>query len=208
MPDHPSSASRIPTPHQVSALAGLSHVAFATGDLEKTIRFWRDLLGLRLVLSFGKQGDKQYFFEVAERQLLGFFEWEGVEPITEKDAGYPTRGPAAFDHVAIALTSLRALWEIKDKLEAADLWVTEVVDHGIVLSLYTFDPNGIAVELCVNTDVDVSADPQLYDRDPDTAAQQGSEPQPGYWPEPERRTPESEWKQYPGFGYEIGKRHE
>jgi len=28
---------------------GINHLAMATGDMDRTIRYWRDLLGLRLV---------------------------------------------------------------------------------------------------------------------------------------------------------------
>ncbi len=30
-------------------LNGVNHLAMATGDMDKTIRFWRDLLGMKLV---------------------------------------------------------------------------------------------------------------------------------------------------------------
>ena len=32
---------------------GVNHLAMATNDMDKTIRFWRDLLGMRLVAGGG-----------------------------------------------------------------------------------------------------------------------------------------------------------
>lgn len=43
---------------------GINHLAMATGDMDKTIRFWRDLLGMRLVAGLGETGYRHYFFEI------------------------------------------------------------------------------------------------------------------------------------------------
>ena len=32
---------------------GVNHLAMATGDMDRTTRFWRDLLGMRLVAGLG-----------------------------------------------------------------------------------------------------------------------------------------------------------
>ena len=52
----------------------------------------------------------------------------------------------AFDHVSIGVGQRDELWDIKDRLDAAGFWVSEVMDLGFIESLYSFDPNGIAVE--------------------------------------------------------------
>lgn len=41
---------------------GVNHLAMATGDMDRTIRFWRDLLGMRLVAGLGQPGYRHYFF--------------------------------------------------------------------------------------------------------------------------------------------------
>ena len=73
-------------------------------------------------------------------------EWEGAEPIPEKDHGAPVKGPVAFDHVSFGVAAEDDLWNLKDRLDAAGVWVSEVVDHGFIHSIYAFDPNGIAIE--------------------------------------------------------------
>ena len=62
---------------------GGNHLAFVTGDMDKTIRFWRDLLGMRLVATLGEQGFRHYFFELSETDTVAFFEWDGAEPVPE-----------------------------------------------------------------------------------------------------------------------------
>ncbi len=51
---------------------GVNHLAMATGDMDKTIRFWRDLLGMRLVAGLGQPGYRHYFFEISENDLIAF----------------------------------------------------------------------------------------------------------------------------------------
>jgi catechol 2,3-dioxygenase-like lactoylglutathione lyase family enzyme len=68
---------------------GVNHLAMVTRDMNRTIRFWRDLLGMRMVAGLGKRGYKLYFFETSPRHYVVFFEWPDVQPVEEKDHGYP-----------------------------------------------------------------------------------------------------------------------
>ncbi|EPR40242.1 Glyoxalase/bleomycin resistance protein/dioxygenase [Desulfovibrio sp. X2] len=183
---------------------GVNHLAMVTGDMEATIRFWRDLLGMRLVVGLGRPGYRHYFFEISEHDMIAFFEWEGAEPIPEKDHGAPVKGPVAFDHVSFGLAGEDDLWALKDRLDAADVWVSEVVDHGFIHSIYAFDPNGIAVEFSAPVpSVDVRRYPVMADDHPSPAAMEGNGPQPGHWPGPGEPTPEEDRRAYPGDGQQI-----
>lgn len=183
---------------------GINHMAMATGDIDATIRFWRDLLGMRLVVGLGHPGYRHYFFEITEHDMIAFFEWPDVEPLEEKDHGFPVKGPFGFDHVSFEVESDDDLWEIKDKLEAADIWCSEVVDHGFIHSIYTFDPNKIAIEFSAPIqNVDVRATPVMTDTEPSAEARKGAEPQPEVWPEVATPTPESEREIYEGEGQKV-----
>jgi catechol 2,3-dioxygenase-like lactoylglutathione lyase family enzyme len=116
---------------------GISHLAMATRDMDETIRFWRDLLGLRLVVGLGRPGYRHYFFEISKHDMIAFFEWPDVEKIPEKDHGVPVKGPFAFDHVSIEVAGEGDLWTLKDRLEANDIWASEVIDHGFIHSIYS-----------------------------------------------------------------------
>ncbi len=69
---------------------GINHLAMATGDMDATIRFWRDLLGMRLVAGIAEPGFRHYFFEISPTDLIAFFEWPGVQPVKPK-MGSPYR---------------------------------------------------------------------------------------------------------------------
>ncbi|MFW5836392.1 MAG: VOC family protein [Desulfovibrionaceae bacterium] len=183
---------------------GLNHLALATGDMDTTIRFWRDLLGLRLVAGLGRPGFRQYFFELGPHDLVAFFEWPGLEKIPERDHGAPVRGAFAFDHLSLGLADEDDLWRIKDRLEAAGFWASEVIDHGFIHSLYAFDPNNIPIEFSVQQPGrDPRENPRMADRKPVPAALQGPEPRPGCWPEPATPTPAEDKIAFPGDGADI-----
>ena len=181
--------------------SGINHLAMATRDMNMTVRFWRDLLGMRLVVGLGHPGYRHYFFEISAHDMIAFFEWQDVEKISEKDHGVPVKGPFAFDHVSFEVETDEDLWELKDKLEAADVWVSEVVDHGFIHSIYTFDPNNIAIEFSAPVPgVNVRNHTKMKDKKPVSTALEGSEPQPGHWPDPKKPTPTHERMIYPGEG--------
>lgn len=188
---------------------GVNHLALATGAMDETIRFWRDLLGMRLIAGLGKTGYRQYFFQVSEHDMVAFFEWPGVKPVAEKEHGRPVSGPFAFDHVAFGVEDEQELWKLKDRMEAAGVWVSEVIDHGFIHSIYAYDPNGIPIEFSYYVPgTDVRASPLMADRTPTTRAQEGPEPRLSEWPSVGTPTPHAERMIYPGEGSELfhGKR--
>jgi catechol 2,3-dioxygenase-like lactoylglutathione lyase family enzyme len=183
---------------------GINHSALVTADMEKTIRFWRDLIGLRLIHGFGEGDFRQYFFEVDEQTCLSFFEWDGAEPVQRKLHGQPYSGPLVFDHIAFGMDSREDVWALKDKLEAAGFACSNMIDHDFIHSVYSFDPNGIPIEFCYEVKGrEIRRHPVINDSNPPLAALEGSEPQSGVWPEVTRPTPleEQEVKFGDGSGF-------
>ena len=180
---------------------GINHLAMVTRDMSSTIRFWRDLLGMRLIAGLGKPGYRHYFFEISRNDMIAFFEWPGAEPIPQRDHGVPFKGPIVFDHVSIGVPSDNDLWHIKDDLEAADFWVSEIIDHGFIHSIYSFDPNRIPIEFSAPvTSVDLRKRPQMRDTLPTSEALEGPDKQKGQWPQPSSPTPEQDRWVFPGEG--------
>jgi catechol 2,3-dioxygenase-like lactoylglutathione lyase family enzyme len=188
---------------------GVNHLAMATGDMDATIRFWRDLLGMRLVAGLGQPGYRHYFFQITDYDLIAFFEWPEVSPVARKDHGRPVTGPFIFDHVSFGVEDEDDLWELRAKLEAAGFGVSDVIDHGFIHSIYSFDPNGIPVEFSHNVEgIDIRRNPRMRDSAPSPVTREGAEPQAGKWPEPKGPIPEAQRIVYPGAGSELfhGKR--
>ncbi len=183
---------------------GVNHLAMATGNMDKTIKFWRDLLGMRLVAGVGQPGYRHYFFEISKNDLIAFFEWPGVKPVPEKDHGEPVTGPFIFDHVSFGVETEDDLWEMKDKLSAAGFSVSDVIDHGFIHSIYAFDPNGIPIEFSHNTEgIDVRKTPNMGDSAPSPITCEGPEPHYDRWPKVTRQTPLAQRRTYPGARSEL-----
>lgn len=183
---------------------GINHLAMVTSDMDKTIRYWRDLLGFRLVAGLGAPGYRHYFFEISSTDLIAFFEWDGAEPAIEKDHGAPVKGPVIFDHVSFGVEEIDDLWELREKLNAAGFWVSEMVDHGFIYSIYSFDPNNIPVEFSYSVrGEEIRRTPAMVDKKPSEITNEGPEPQPGKWPEPAHPPYGEDRKIYPGAGSEL-----
>jgi catechol 2,3-dioxygenase-like lactoylglutathione lyase family enzyme len=126
---------------------GLNHLALVTPDMDATVRFWHGVLGARVVASIGTDTFRHYFFEVGAGSTVAFFEYRD-QPLERfaKPAGVPDPRASQFDHVSLDLADEEALLRLRDRLKASGSEVTDVVDHGVMRSIYFTDPNGIALE--------------------------------------------------------------
>jgi catechol 2,3-dioxygenase-like lactoylglutathione lyase family enzyme len=122
-----------------STARGLHHTALVSSDVERTIRFYQDLLGFpltELIENRDYPGSSHFFFDIGNRNLLAFFDFPGLEvgPYAEVLGG--------LHHLAISVEPAR--WhEILARLDAAG--VEHVVHSGV--SVYFTDPDGARIEL-------------------------------------------------------------
>ena len=132
---------------------GVNHLAMVTNNMDKTIRFYRDVLGMPLVAALGSSPKtprfRHYFFETGPNSTIAFFEWPGMVEEFHKPAGVPAQGRVQFDHVSFDVEDEEALLELQDQLAKAGVEVTQVIDHKFIHSIYFTDPNGIALEASV-----------------------------------------------------------
>ena len=127
---------------------------------------------MRLVSTLKAGPMRHYFFEIAPGNTVAFFEVTGAESFA-KPAGVPDlRRSAQFDHLSFNLPDEEALNALQARLKAHGCGVTDVVDHGVVRSIYFTDPAGIALEASwwvrdPTAQPAAYGDPQLFaDRDP------------------------------------------
>ena len=166
-----------------SPFTGINHLALITPDMDQTVRFYRDILGMDLVATIGQisyRGDKwmrHYFFSLGPGNTLAFFEWEDVKDIGEyKPAGIPASG-RQFDHVSFNVKDQEALLAMQQRLREHGVDVTEVIDHKVVHSIYFDDPHGISLEISYWL-VDVEQTPVLMDERPVAAVTEKEQPAP------------------------------
>lgn len=185
-------------------LQGINHLAFITDDLVTTIRFYRDLLGMKLSAGIGHDGYRHYFFQLGDGKThIAFFEYDGATVMKRKFPGDRTSEPLGFDHVSFTVGSREELFALKDRLEAADIEVEGAVDHGIFWSIYFYDPhNNIPLEATWQF-MELERMPAISEDDPLAVAAEGAEAQSGHWPAVERRTPASAMRASTGNGHPM-----
>jgi glyoxylase I family protein len=120
---------------------GVHHIALICADVEETIRFYQEFLGfplVELVENRDYAGSSHFFFDIGNRNLLGFFDFPGH--------GHPpfTETIGAVQHMALSV-SAEHFARIRAKLDAAGV-TYDGPGRGIEDSLYIRDPNGIGLE--------------------------------------------------------------
>jgi len=164
-----------------SPFSGINHLAMITDDMDKTVRFYRDVLGCRLTATIGTDRFKHYFFEIGRGNTIAFFEWPGVHPgVPEKPAGMPESG-RQFDHLSFNVETYEDLLALQKRLRDKGVEVTRVVDHQFIHSVYFDDPNGIALEASVWL-MDPETEVAYDDPDPVSAVKEQPMPAPHYRP--------------------------
>ena len=126
-------------------IAGLHHVTLICADVERSVGFYRDLLGMRLVKQTVNEDDR------AARHL--FFGDEEGTPGTlitcleyaDLDEGVVGRG--STHHFALSVETEEELLAWRDYLRSREVPCTEVLDRTYFKSLYLRDPDGHLVEL-------------------------------------------------------------
>jgi catechol-2,3-dioxygenase len=119
----------------------LNHAVLFVGDLERSVRFYTDVLGFREVDMGGLRGAA--FLRAADSSNdhdLGLFEHPGALPT---GAGRTTVG---LYHLAWEVDTLEELRRTALRLAEADA-LTGSSDHGTTKSLYGRDPDGLEFEI-------------------------------------------------------------
>jgi catechol 2,3-dioxygenase len=121
------------------------HVVFYVKNLERSLEFYRDLLGFTQV--------GQIFNGAAAALTSGRTHHE-LLLIQVGDAPGPPRGPRrGLYHIGIKVgNSLDELRSAKQELEQAGVTIDGMSDHTVSQSLYLKDPDGNEVELYVDAD--------------------------------------------------------
>jgi catechol 2,3-dioxygenase-like lactoylglutathione lyase family enzyme len=143
-------------------LTGINHLALTCADMDRTIAFYRDVLGMPLVktIDFPGARGKHYFFDVGGGDCIAFFEFgRGAQNVDAKTHDKMAATPGMMHHVAINVAN-DDIERYRQRLVDKGIEVTEVVNHDdtprgvsaevnestFVRSIYFRDPDGIQLE--------------------------------------------------------------
>jgi catechol 2,3-dioxygenase-like lactoylglutathione lyase family enzyme len=130
---------RSPADRPPSSARGLHHFALLSSDVERTIRFYQDLLEFPLAELFENRdyrGSTHFFFDVGHGNYLAYFDFPGL------DLGHYAEVLGGLHHIAISVTPEQ--WDrLVAKLQAAGI-ETHIVNGD---SAYFAGPDGERLEL-------------------------------------------------------------
>ena len=122
-----------------SSARGLHHVALLCSDVERTVRFYQEILEFPLTEIFENRdyaGSNHFFFDIGNDNLLAFFDLPGL------DLGPYAEVLGGLHHLAISVEPDR--WNrLKARLKEAGVAYQE--ESGT--SIYFPDPDGVRLEL-------------------------------------------------------------
>jgi catechol 2,3-dioxygenase-like lactoylglutathione lyase family enzyme len=122
-----------------STARGLHHTALISSDVERTVRFYQDVLGFpltELIENRDYPGSSHFFFDIGHGNLLAFFDFPGL------DVGPYAEVLGGLHHMAISVDPQH--WqELVRRL--TDAGVDHEVHSGV--SVYFRDPDGARIEL-------------------------------------------------------------
>ena len=145
---HP--ASRLPSMSDVAELAeppaeididaDVGHVNLTVADLERSVSFYRDLLGLRVT----QRDEQSAFLACGEyHHHVALNRWDPA-------AAAPSPHSTGLHHFAMRLPTTTALAEVVARLLRGGQELLGATDHGVNLAVYLRDPDGNGVELMVD----------------------------------------------------------
>ncbi|HET7478065.1 MAG TPA: VOC family protein [Rubrobacteraceae bacterium] len=125
--------------HHVSSQTRIGHVHLKVADIERALRFYRDILGFEVMQWYGE--DAVFLSAGGYHHHIGLNTW------MSKNAPPAPRNSAGLFHLAILYPDRRELAQALRWLMDAEYPLDGASDHGVSEALYLRDPDGNGVEL-------------------------------------------------------------
>lgn len=118
---------------------GIGHVHLKVADLERSLAFYRDVLGFAVMQRMGSSA--AFLSAGGYHHHIGLNTWES------RGGPPPARGTTGLYHVAILYPTRATLADALRRLVEAGIPLDGAADHGVSEALYLRDPDGNGVEL-------------------------------------------------------------
>jgi len=127
------------TKKTIDARVRVGHVHLKVADLERSLKFYRDVLGFEITQRMGSQA--AFLSAGGYHHHIGLNTWEsaGGRP--------PAPGSTGLFHVALLYPERALLADALKRLLAAGIELDGASDHGVSEALYLRDPDDNGVEL-------------------------------------------------------------
>jgi len=126
-------------PHSLHPQVRIGHVHLKVADLERSLAFYRDVLGFEVTQRYGSQA--VFLAAGGYHHHIGLNTWEsaGGQP--------PPSGATGLYHVAILYPTRAELADALRRVSQAGIPLEGASDHGVSEAIYLRDPDHNGVEL-------------------------------------------------------------
>ena len=122
----------------------IGHVHLRVSDLERAVRFYRDIMGFELVT---RLGDEAAFLSAG-----GYHHHIGLNTWTSRGGAPPARGTTGLYHFAINYPTRKDLAMALKRLLEGGWSIDGASDHGTHEAIYLHDPDFNGIELAWDRD--------------------------------------------------------
>jgi len=129
----------MPDKYVIPAQTQIGHVHLKVANLERSLKFYRDLLGFEVTTMYG---DQAAFISAG-----GYHHHIGLNTWQSKNSPPATEFGVGLYHTAILYPTRKDLAIIFDRLRKANYPLTGATDHGVSEAIYLNDPDNNGVEL-------------------------------------------------------------
>ena len=125
--------------YRIPPQTSIGHVHLKVSDIERSLAFYRDLLGFEITQRYG--GQAVFLSAGGYHHHIALNTWQS------KDAAPAPVRSAGLYHLAILYPTQRDLAVALKRLLDANYPLTGASDHGVSLAIYLNDPDSNGVEL-------------------------------------------------------------
>ena len=129
----------MPQPPPIDPRARIGHVHLKVADLERSLKFYRDILGFNVTQRMGNSA--AFISAGGYHHHIGLNTWES------RGGTPPPPGTTGLFHLAILYPERPLLADALKRLLAANISLEGASDHGVSEALYLRDPDDNGVEL-------------------------------------------------------------
>jgi catechol 2,3-dioxygenase len=119
--------------------ADIGHVHLKVADIDRSLAFYRDVLGFE---EQQRMGDQAAFISAG-----GYHHHIGLNTWESQGGSPPAPGTTGLFHLAIRYPTRAALAGAVKRLVANEVPITGASDHGVSEAIYLNDPDGNGIEL-------------------------------------------------------------